>query len=80
MLAYGVDADTINKAFLKVVAVPGKSVMPVESWAYNEDVTKYNFDKEKAVALLKEAGWVDEGGDGGHNSPQCFLLAVITTL
>ena len=63
-LAYGVDSDTINEAFLKGVAVPGKSVVPVESWAYNEDVPKYNFDKEKATSLLKEAGWVDEDGDG----------------
>lgn len=63
-LAYSVESNTIYEAFLKGVAVPGKSMVPVESWAYNEDVPKYKFNKEKAAELLKEAGWVDEDGDG----------------
>ncbi|MFP4647135.1 MAG: ABC transporter substrate-binding protein [Candidatus Acetothermia bacterium] len=63
-LAYGVDSDTIHEALLQGVAVPGKSIVPVESWAYNEDVPKYGFDMEKAARLLDEAGWVDEDGDG----------------
>ncbi|WLD95361.1 peptide-binding protein [Alkalihalobacillus sp. AL-G] len=33
------------------------------SWAYNPDVAKFNFDVEKAKALLEEAGWTP-GDDG----------------
>ncbi len=63
-LAYGVNADDIQKALLEGVAIPGKSVVPVESWAYNEEVPKYSHDLEKAKELLEEAGWVDEDNDG----------------
>jgi len=32
-------------------------VLPTNSWAYTKDYTAYPFDKAKASALLKEAGW-----------------------
>ncbi|HYK73742.1 MAG TPA: peptide-binding protein [Pseudoneobacillus sp.] len=34
------------------------------SWAYNEDVPKFDYDPEKAKQLLKEAGWEDTDKDG----------------
>jgi peptide/nickel transport system substrate-binding protein len=36
--------------------LPG-AVLPSNSWAYTKDYTAYPFDKAKASALLKEAGW-----------------------
>jgi peptide/nickel transport system substrate-binding protein len=32
-------------------------------WVYNADVPNYQFDQEAALALLAEAGWVDDDND-----------------
>lgn len=34
------------------------------SWAYDPNVKRYQHDPRKAKALLEEAGWFDENGDG----------------
>jgi peptide/nickel transport system substrate-binding protein len=34
------------------------------TWAYTEDVRRYDFDPQTARALLAEAGWKDRDGDG----------------
>ncbi len=64
-LAYGLDREAVVAAAFgghaNVIDVPQSSV----SWAYPEDgtYTKYNYDPEKAKALLEEAGW-KVGADG----------------
>ncbi|MCY4105259.1 MAG: ABC transporter substrate-binding protein [Chloroflexi bacterium] len=40
------------------------SVVPAIEWAYNADIEPWPYDPEAAMALLEEAGWVDEDGDG----------------
>ncbi len=34
------------------------------TWQYNPRVKRYSYDPDKAKKLLKEAGWIDSGGDG----------------
>ena len=38
--------------------------IPPESWAYNPNIKKYEYNPDRARELLAEAGWVDRDGDG----------------
>lgn len=40
------------------------TVTPAISWAYASDIEPYPYDPEAAMALLDEAGWTDEDGNG----------------
>ncbi|MBI5302519.1 MAG: hypothetical protein HY868_10300 [Chloroflexi bacterium] len=51
--------DKIRLGYAKVQ----HSNIPATSWAFTDDVPKFNYDVAKAKALLKEAGWV-AGSDG----------------
>lgn len=63
-LSYAVNKKEVIKGVLlglgKVCTGPLK---PGTYW-YNENVRRYDYDPEKAKALLKEAGWEDRDGDG----------------
>jgi len=62
-LSHALNVEEIFAAFLEGVAIIGNSVIPVNSWAYH-DPGRYEYDPEKAKALLEEAGWTDVDGDG----------------
>lgn len=62
-LTYGLNRkgfiDARYKGYGEVCNVPMSQV----SWAYNEDINKYEYNPEKANQLLEEAGWLkkDDG-------------------
>jgi len=57
-LLYAVDRQGIvDEAFKGYALVPRSPVLP-GTWAYKEDVMRYDYDPDKAAALLDEAGWV----------------------
>ncbi|KJB88982.1 ABC transporter substrate-binding protein [Paenibacillus sp. E194] len=62
-LTYGLNrqeiVDAVYQGYADVIDVPQSK----QSWSYTDDVTKYNFDLEKAKQLLDEAGW-KVGADG----------------
>jgi peptide/nickel transport system substrate-binding protein len=63
---YALDRESIVEDILLGYAEVAQGTQPVISYAYAPDeiTTKYNYDTEKAKALLAEAGWVDSDGDG----------------
>ncbi len=63
-IAYSIDRDSIIKNKFMGMARISSSVLVPEHWAYNKDVMTYEFNPEKAKALLDEAGFKDPDGDG----------------
>ncbi|MGM7700758.1 peptide-binding protein [Pseudalkalibacillus sp. Hm43] len=62
-LTHAIDRETMIQAVLdgdgEVAHAPASPL----SWAYNENVAKFDYDVEKAKQLLEEAGWTP-GDDG----------------
>ncbi|WCF09826.1 ABC transporter substrate-binding protein [Paenibacillus thiaminolyticus] len=62
-LTYGLDREQIVEAvyqgYADVIDIPQSK----DSWSYTDEVTKYDFNLEKAKQLLDEAGWT-VGADG----------------
>lgn len=65
-LFQGLDRESIVKDVLLGYAEVARGTQPVISYAYAPDqiTTTYDFDPEKARALLAEAGWADSDGNG----------------
>ena len=63
-LTHAVDRDLIVRTILDGLApVTHGPIQPV-SWAYTDDIARYPFDPSRARALLDDAGWRDNNGDG----------------
>jgi peptide/nickel transport system substrate-binding protein len=63
-IAYAINRRAVINGVLFGIGRPATQPVPPESWAYNPDVPKYEFDLEKAKRLLAEAGWKDTDNDG----------------
>jgi peptide/nickel transport system substrate-binding protein len=63
---YALDREAIVNDIQLGYAEVAQGTQPVISYAYAPDEirTKYDYDPEKAKALLAEAGWTDTDGDG----------------
>ena len=60
-LLAGMDKDSIIQALYYGLPTPTESFLPKESWAYNPNLPKSEYDPEKAKQILEDAGWVDSG-------------------
>lgn len=63
-LAYAVDKEEIVDVVLFGLGSPSTGPYVPNTWPYNGDVKKYEYNPQKAVSLLNEAGWSDSNGDG----------------
>jgi len=63
-LAYGIDKKELVDGVLLGLGSPATGPYVPGTWPYNPDVKRYGHDNERALALLKEAGWEDRNDDG----------------
>jgi peptide/nickel transport system substrate-binding protein len=78
-LLWALDRQKIIDQILEGQAlVANGPVMPL-SWAYEADARQYTYDPAKAEALLEEAGWNDEDGDGVREKGELRLQFAVLT-
>ncbi len=63
-LAYAVNREEMIKTMLNSLGEKADSPLSLANWAYNPDVTKYDYRPEKSKQLLDNAGLIDPDGDG----------------
>jgi len=56
-IAYAIDRKLIIDTLQRGHAQSAESLLPVSHWAYTNDVAHYDYDPERAVRLLDEAGY-----------------------
>ena len=56
-LAYALDKQTIVDTVYGETATVANDIFPDNHWSHNPDVTVYEYNPEKAMALLEEAGY-----------------------
>ncbi len=59
-IEYAIDSEQLNIAVTGGLATTTLSIFPTDAQGYTEDVPHYDYDPEKAQALLKEAGYNGE--------------------
>lgn len=65
-IAYAIDRKAIIAAKFRGHAVLATGLLPPGHWAYEKDVTHYDFDPARARQLLDDAGYPDPDGPGGQ--------------
>lgn len=63
-LYYGLNRQELNDIILFGKGEVAHSQIPSWSWAYNPDVFKYEYNPDRANALLDAAGWDQRDADG----------------
>ncbi len=65
-VAYAIDRRPLIHYLWRDFARPADSILPPESWAYDGEVPKYDFNLEKARSLLDAAGYRENNGVRFH--------------
>lgn len=64
-IALGIDRDAIIEYKFRGLARKSTGLLAPNHWAYNPDVETYDYDPERAMKLLDEAGFPDPDGPDG---------------
>jgi peptide/nickel transport system substrate-binding protein len=56
-LAYAIDRAPMIHYLMRDFARPAYSLLPPESWAYNGDVPRYDYNPDRARQLLEQSGY-----------------------
>jgi peptide/nickel transport system substrate-binding protein len=63
-LSYAINKQEIVEGVLLGLGQPATGPDKPDSWVYNPNVRRYDYNPDQAKALLAEAGWSDSNGDG----------------
>ena len=71
-ITYATDRNAIiSKVIFGQGAPLEADVLPMIEWAYNDQLPSREYNLETAAALLEEAGWTDEDGNGVRECHGC---------
>lgn len=65
-LAYAIDRRPMLKYLRRGMARAADNVLPPESWAYNPEVPRHEYDPERARQILDQAGYPEKNGVRFH--------------
>ncbi len=75
-MAYGINRRTVVDDVLNGYGTVMNANVPPFSWAYNPDLTDYEYDPDQAIELLEKAGWTEIGDDGIRRNADGDKLSV----
>jgi peptide/nickel transport system substrate-binding protein len=80
-MMYALDRQQIiDDIWSGAAEVAHSNLSPKYAFYYNPNLKHYDYDPEKAKALLDEAGWVDENGDGVREKDGQKLAFTVTVI
>ena len=78
-LAHAINKQEIVDIVLFGLGLPAVGPYKPGTWVFNENVVDYPYDPELARAMLAEAGWRDEDGDGVlEKDGRPFAFTIVT--
>ena len=78
-ISYAINKDEIISGVLLGLGKPATGPYKPGSWAYNDNVKKYNYDPQKARELLRETGWTKLNSDGVlEKDGKPFVFEIVT--
>lgn len=78
-IAYAIDRDTIAETLYGFTGQPSAQLLVAPRFYANPGTVPYEYNLEKANALLDEAGWVDSDGDGIRDRDGADMEVVFQT-
>jgi peptide/nickel transport system substrate-binding protein len=75
-ISHAIDRATIIETVLRNRAEVNYGIASPLSWIYNPDVPRFDYDVDRANALLDEAGWLMGDGDVRSKDGQEFRFAL----
>ncbi len=80
-IAHAVDKEEVIDVVLFGLGSPATGPYVPNTWPYNPDVKKHEYNSEKAKSLLSRAGWRDTDGDGTLDKDGTpFEFTIITNM
>ncbi|HOE33914.1 MAG TPA: peptide-binding protein [Smithella sp.] len=78
-ISYAINKDEIISGVLLKLGKPASGPYKPGTWAFNDKVKVYNYNPQKALALLNEAGWKKTGSEGLlKKDGQPFIFEIVT--